>query len=270
MTLLEKHRWEVTHIAIIAGVIITLALVMHVLGVSRGENPAVGSAAAALPKNFSSSSVVTAPSVPAAPSVQGSTQHGVATSQQSDPRTITVGPSDISNRYTLVSAERKSVSPKNDELIIRLHVESLVMENLVSPFGSDMLEITGPGLQPISPSAAFHLSIPSRNTRNQDIVFSIPQGMSLNDATLRIHYYKGATGRCRPTRELRSDAEHERPCEVNPWAMPRVPADLCCSALLRWRSMPEPSVRYTYRPAMACITLQTHNLLLWSKDQGAA
>jgi hypothetical protein len=48
-------------------------------------------------------------------------------------------------------------------------------------------------------------------------------------------------GRCRPTRELRSDAEHERPCEVNHGGMPRVPADLSFYALLCWRSLPQPN-----------------------------
>jgi hypothetical protein len=31
-------------------------------------------------------------------------------------------------------------------------------------------------------------------------------------------------GRCRPTRELRSEAEHERPWKVNKKVMPRAPA----------------------------------------------
>lgn len=189
MTLLEKHRWEATHVTAIAGAVTFLALVAHVLGVPRDKNPAVGSATAVLPKYMPSSPVVTAPPAPAARPVEVSTQHGSAVSEQSDPREITVGPSGISSRYRLLSVGRKSVSSKSDEVTVRLHVESLAMDNLVSPFGSDMLEIAAPGLQPMSPTRPFHLPIPSGTSRNQDLVFSIPTGMSLNQVALRIHYY---------------------------------------------------------------------------------
>lgn len=88
-----------------------------------------------------------------------------------------------------LSVDRKPVSSKSDELIVRLHVESLAMENLVSPFESDMLEIRSQGLQPISPSTPFHLPIPSGNNRNHELVLSVPPNLSLKHATLQIHYY---------------------------------------------------------------------------------
>jgi hypothetical protein len=173
----------------IAGVVTALALVAHVCGVSRGKNLVAGSAAAVLPKYMTSPSVVTAPPVPATRGVQVSTRNGSSISEQSDPREITVGPSGISSRYRLLSVERKPVSSKGDKLTVKLHVESLAIENLVSPFGSDMLEITGPGPQPITPHRSFNLPIPSGHSRNQDIVFSVPPSLSLSHSVLRIHYY---------------------------------------------------------------------------------
>ena len=188
MSFLDKYRWEATHIAAIAGVIITLALVTGLFGVPRGEG-AYTLAPTALSKSMSPPAVVTTQSLSAPQSAQIASQPGAAGAQPSDPHEVTVGPSSISNRYTLLSMERKSVPSKGEELILKLHIESLAMEPLVSPFESDMLEILGPGLQPIAPSTAFRRPIPSGESRNQEIVFSIPQGLNLNDATLRIHYY---------------------------------------------------------------------------------
>jgi hypothetical protein len=81
------------------------------------------------------------------------------------------------------------ISSKSGELVMRLHVESLAMENLVSPFESGMLDITSPGLQPINPSTSFSFPVPSGSTRDQDIVFRIPPSLNLSHATLRIRYY---------------------------------------------------------------------------------
>ena len=184
MTLLNKYRWEATHITVIAGVITTLTLATGLFGAPRGATPQAGSAPPNLQKLMPSSSAATAQSAPPAQAVQASTA-----SHQSDPSEVTVGASGISNRYRLLSVERKSGSSKSDELTVRLHVVSLAMEPLVSPFESDMLEIRSPGLQPISPSTSFRLPIPSGESRNQDVVFNIPQALDLNRATLQIHYY---------------------------------------------------------------------------------
>ena len=102
---------------------------------------------------------------------------------------FSVGPNEIANRYTLLAAERKQSSPSNDQLIVRLHIESLAMPPLVSPFESDMLEITSPDLPPINPSTPFKLPLTSGSSRNQEISFRLPAGFSLQDATLRIHYF---------------------------------------------------------------------------------
>ena len=189
MTFANQYSWEVTHITVIGVVITTLTLVTYLFGSPRTEVPPVAGVPLFLRKDMSPSSGGTAQSVPRALAVQVPTQHGTSASQQSDPREIIVGPSGISNRYRLLSLERKTVSPQSDELTVRLHVESLAMENLVSPFESDMLEITSPGLQPIKPKTPFRLPIPSGDTRNQDVVFNIPSGLSLNRTTLRIRYY---------------------------------------------------------------------------------
>jgi hypothetical protein len=185
MSLLENYKWETTHVAVIAGVVTFTALVAHLFGTPRGEAP-TQNVSPALAKLMSSSSAVTAPSPPA---VQGVPYRGSAVTEKSDPRETTVGPRDISARYRLLTVERKSVSAKSDELIIKLHVESLAMEGQVSPFESDMFEITAPGSQLIPPGSPFYSSIPSGTSRNQDIAFNVPAGMRLDQAALRIHYY---------------------------------------------------------------------------------
>jgi hypothetical protein len=162
---LEKYTWEATHFIVIAGVIIVLTLGTLLFGVPFGKAPHVSEPAA-----------ISQP-VPA-----------VGT-EQSDPHKVTVGPREISNRYTLLSVDRKTVSSERDELVVRLHIESLAMDGLSSPFESDMLDIASPGVQPINPSAPFRFPVPSGNTRDQDIVFSIPPSLNLSHATLRIHYY---------------------------------------------------------------------------------
>lgn len=189
MKFLNQLSWEATHITVMAGAIGSLALLTCLIGVPRGKGT-FPNASTNLPTYALSSSLpAKSQAVPAAQQVEASTQRGTTASQQSDPQEVIVGASGISNRYRLMSVERKSMSLASDQLTLRLHIESLAMEPLVSPFESDMLEIRSPGLQPIAPSAPFRLPIPSGNSRNQDIVFNIPQGLNLNSATLRIHYY---------------------------------------------------------------------------------
>ena len=186
---LNKLSWEATHITVIAGVIASLALLTALTGTPRSKG-AFATAPPTLPPYPSPASVpVKAQSAPAAQEVEASTQPRTTASPHSDPREVIVGANGISNRYRLMSVERKAMSSASDQLTIRLRVESLAMEPLVSPFESDMLEIKSPGLQPIAPSTSFRLPIPSGNSRSQDIAFSIPHGLNLNNATLRIHYY---------------------------------------------------------------------------------
>jgi hypothetical protein len=172
MSLLKDHSWEATHIVAIVVAIATLALVTHLTGAPRVDSPALN-----------------ATSVSAARPAQVSTGSGAARAQQSDPREIIVGPSGISNRYTLLDVDRKPISSERDELIVKLRVKSLATDNLVSPFESNMLEIKSSGLPPINPSTVFNHPIPSGSSLNQDIVFRIPTSVSLKGMTLRIHYY---------------------------------------------------------------------------------
>jgi hypothetical protein len=165
VTPLEKYTWEATHLIVIAGVITVLMLGTLLFGVPFGKIPHVSEPAA-----------ISQP-VPA-----------VGT-EQSDPRKVTVGPREISNRYTLLSVDRRAVSSERDALVVKLHIESLAMDGLASPFESDMLDITSPGVQPIKPRAPFRFPVPSGTARDQEIVFGIPPSLDLNHATLRIHYY---------------------------------------------------------------------------------
>lgn len=48
------------------------------------------------------------------------------------------------------------------------------MASLVSPFESDMLALTGWEMEPINPRTQFRHPVPSGNSLNQDVVFSIP------------------------------------------------------------------------------------------------
>ena len=83
---------------------------------------------------------------------------------------VVVGPSGINNRYTFVRVERKPLSSKVDGLIGKLKVARLAKENLVSPFASDMLDISRPGLEPINPRTSLRTSIPAGD--NQSRMFS--------------------------------------------------------------------------------------------------
>jgi len=163
-----KYKWEAVHIMIILGVIATLTIVTHLTGTPRVQ---IHSTAAAALLDLRSSR-------PKAP-------HPAP----SDPREVVVGPTGINNRYTLVSTERKPLSSTVDELIVRLHVVSLATEPLVSPFGSDMLDLSSPGLEPINPKTSFHLPLPAGETRDKEVVFKIPASLTLEKATLDIHYY---------------------------------------------------------------------------------
>ena len=189
MTPLEKHKWEATHLAIIAADILALALITHLLSAPlfssrhRPNFPAVPQT----PASVSATDGIQP--IPFRPVATDHYQPTPAASRPSDPNEITVGPSGINNRYKLTSVARRKDSPQGDKLVLTLHVESLATDPMVSPFESDMLEIHIPGQPPIKPNTPFRSPIPAGNTRNQDIAFSIPSSLSLDRATLQIHYY---------------------------------------------------------------------------------
>jgi hypothetical protein len=174
---LKKYSWEATSVTGILAAITSLAVVTHLTGTLHVNSP-----------HPSETATATLPA-PATSSVHLTSHPGADPSQHSDPRQIVVGPTGISNRYTLLRLDRKPVSPTKDELIIRLHVDSLATETLVSPFDSDMLALNAWEMQPLNPKTKFRHPVPSGNSLNQDIVFSIPNTLDLTHTTLQIHYY---------------------------------------------------------------------------------
>ena len=60
---------------------------------------------------------------------------------------------------------------------------------MVSLFEPDMLQVYSRELEPTVPSIAFLHPIPSGNSLNRDVVFSISAGLSLKRVTLGIRYY---------------------------------------------------------------------------------
>ena len=189
MTVMEKYRWEVTGTAMVVAAIMALIVVTRLIDIPSSEIPVAKNARLTLPIHAQSPPFDTSVPFPDPNPIHRPAKREAIASPPSDPRTFSLGPNEIANRYTLLGVERKQVSPEHEDLIVRLHIESLATEPLVSPFESDMLEITSPGLQPINPNKAFRLPLPGGGSRNQDIAFRVPAGFRLQDATLRIHYY---------------------------------------------------------------------------------
>jgi hypothetical protein len=189
VTFMEKYKWEATCCALVAAIVMALIVVTHLIGTPRSEMPVTGNARLTPRNPAQSSPVDTKVPLPDPNPVKPSPKHETVASPPADPHVFSVGPNEIANRYTLLGMERKQVSPKDDELIVRLRIESLAMDPLMSPFESDMLEITSPASQPIKPSTSFRRPLPSGSSRNQSIAFRLPAGFRLEQAALRIHYY---------------------------------------------------------------------------------
>ena len=189
MAIMEKYQWEVTRSTIVAALVLALAVVTHLFAPSRRDFSPPRTMQPTVPNHMQSPAADATVSPPDPNPMQSPAKRETVPTPPADPRQFSVGPNEIANHYTLVSIARKQVSPDNDQLIVRLHIESLATAPLVSPFESDMVEISSPGLQPIKPSTPFRLPLASGSSRNQDIVFRLPPGFSLKVATLRIHYY---------------------------------------------------------------------------------
>lgn len=185
MSILRKYSWEAFHITTILSVIATLMVVTHLMGTALPTTPLVAVGAPLQSPSLRFGDVPIIDPIPRPTVVLSQPKPA----RPSNPLEVVVGPTGINNRYLLVSADRRSLSPTVDRLTVRLHVSSLASENLVSPFSSDMLDIRSPGLDPIDPKIAFHTPIPAGETRNQDVVFNIPSSLSLEKAVIDIHYY---------------------------------------------------------------------------------
>ena len=187
MSILGKYKWEVTHATLLVGVITILTLVTHLTGTPLQTHfPEKPTAFAAYPRPPSFD--MGQPGLSARP-IHVSSKPRLTQPKPSNPREVVVGPSGINSRYTLLRTDRKSVSPTLDELTVKLHVASLAMENLVSPWESDMLELRSQGQEPINPKTPFRMPIPSGDSRDQEIVFSIPSTLKLDHTRLAIHYF---------------------------------------------------------------------------------
>jgi hypothetical protein len=159
---LQKYRWEAAHIAVIGGVIAALTLVTHLTAPPRTAAPRKPDVAYLSPR---------------------------PTPHPSDPREVVIGPNSISGQFILLGFDRKRSTSATDELTLRLRVVSHAIPELVTPFQSAMLEVRSQGLAPINPQHAFSHPVPAGKSRDEDIVFIIPSGLSLDHMVLRIHYY---------------------------------------------------------------------------------
>jgi hypothetical protein len=189
MTITEKYTWELTRSTIVAALIMVLAVVTHLVPTPRGDVPVSGNTRFTLPRHLQPPELNTTVPLPDPNPIQRPAKRKTVVTPPPDPSRFSVGPQEIANHYTLLGVERKEASPEDDQLVVRLHIESLATAPLVSPFESDMLEIRSPGLQPIKPATPFRLPLPGGSNRDQDITFRLPAGFVLKDATLRIHYY---------------------------------------------------------------------------------
>lgn len=175
MTILKKYSWEVTHFSTMAVAITTLALVIHFTDAPGVETRSAANGTAPAPLIVPFPNVFTEQSDPAA-------------AYRADPRGIVVGPPEISNRYTLLRVDRKPISHTTDEVTVKLHVESLATDPLVSPFASDMLQLIDQDFEMFSPKVSFRHPVKSGSSLDQNVVFSLSRGMSLYGASLQIHY----------------------------------------------------------------------------------
>lgn len=181
----ERYGWETTLSSIIVAVIATLAVVTH-LSVSARPSDQLTADVTATSKLKSSQPL---PGVVPALSARDTDRPALHSSKPPDPREVVVGPNTIAGRFILMATTRKRATPTSDELTLRLRVVSLAAANLVTPFQSGMVEVRTQGQDPIHPQHTFSHPVAAGNSREEDIVFSIPSSLSLDHGTLRIEYF---------------------------------------------------------------------------------
>lgn len=192
---LRKYGWGWSLVAILGGVIATLTLVTHLT--ARTE-PVDGAPArpAAQPLVFQAMPGLTPiasskRSKPAAVSRGADVvdRRAAVWRKPSNPLEVVIGPSAISGQFKLLKADRATATPTSDKLTLRVRVVSRAMADLVTPFQSEMLEVRSEGLEPIGPDRAFSYPVAAGDTREEDVVFTVPSGLKVDGAVLRIHYY---------------------------------------------------------------------------------
>ena len=75
---------------------------------------------------------------------------------------------------------------------MRLRVVSLAVADLVTPYQSGMLHVQAPGQAPILPRDSFSHPVAAGNSREDDIVFTVPSTLDPNHSTLNISYFNEA------------------------------------------------------------------------------
>jgi len=191
MNVLKQYGWEGTLVGIIGALIIALTTVTHFT--AHPERP-----------DSAPDGVTTLSGAPAfhpvpdrlpvpstAPSIQprASQKAPAANRKRADPLEVFLGPSSISAEFRLLSVSRTPATPTSDRLTLGIRVTSRAMAGLVTPFQSAMLEVRSHALQPIKPEHSFSYSVSAGNTREEDIAFMIPSGLSLEHTVLRILFY---------------------------------------------------------------------------------
>ena len=174
---LKKYVWEGILVAILTGVIMVATVVTHLT-----TRPGLPSSA--------QTGLGGVPSVSTIPPTSASTaRKPVVAAKPSNPLEVVLGPSSIGGQFTLLAANRVTVTPTSDKLTLRLRVVSRAMADLVTPIQYVTLEVYAPGLEPIALEHPVSHPVPAGNTQEEDIAFTVPASLNLNHAVLRIHFY---------------------------------------------------------------------------------
>jgi hypothetical protein len=174
---LKKYVWEGTLVAILTGVIMVLTVVSHLI--ARPDLPS--SAQTGLGR------VPTDSTLP--PTSAPASRKPVVAAKPSNPLEVVLGPNSIDGQFTLLAVNRITATPTSDKLTLRLRIVSRAVADLVTPIQYVTLEVYAPGLEPIALEHPFSHPLPAGNTREEDIAFTVPSGLDLHRAVLRIHFY---------------------------------------------------------------------------------
>jgi hypothetical protein len=123
------------------------------------------------------------------PAAAPSLRKPAAKAKPANPLEVVLGPTSIGGQFTVLAANRITVTPTSDNLRLHLRVVSRAMADLVTPLQYVALEIHAPGHDPIAQQRPFSHPLPAGNTWDDEVVFTIPASLSLDGAALRIYFY---------------------------------------------------------------------------------